>query len=924
MGKKKWYPILIICIVLMLVMNKGVLVLAASASGTTITLSKTEGSDIVVKSGSGKELTKRTGMTLYDGYQVNTGKKSYAYLMLDKTKAVKLDENTKVGIEKEGRKNEINLNSGNIFFNVNKKLTKEESVKVKTSNNTMGIRGTSGVVIAKEYRNEKGEYQGRRYEVQIYDGEGYIELREINSKKITYYTIKPGQRLIVSEVQSGKLVATKETLKLDEMPASALSEILNDEELLARVMAGLKVDKKALEEALHKNEQAQTALSEAIYQESIRSKEEIDNKKAVIYDTTPDNEQTIGNTTGDTTGNASENTSEEQKSEPTTKQLDPHVEDGIGLFSVDEIATALAGNDTYVVLNTSDLAEEYRFEGEDKELTIPAGKTLVIPDGMTISSEATVTNNGTFENNGTESFHNFGIYVNSGTIVNNGKIVNEPGSTFINSANGVIKINASGSLYNSEINMYMDMDMPRGASFTNKGVITVEDGGILKNGSMNQSEDTANMRAEQYACFVNEGTINGTISNTHVGYIVNKNTGKIGTLNKENGYLLNWATDLAITNLIGEDSNLQRPYFITVCSSQNPDLYILSRESSLEYIGIPNNGTADYTVWDTDMFAVQTNERLRENTLVITENNEAEAVLFGEGCNAGYDYYYGCTLRDALSSMCGGSDGVNECGYNSLTLKKNLILADEIGIDEMLNFNLKERNYEVYNSRKFSIFLNGYVLDFTGREESWNDSQDQLELLVYGNADASQADGIPSENQIIMGKSTNELVMHNIAFYNVGIDLKGRLDLTTIASFSNCRLDINGGTMELCSPDTLMDTGIPVYFYKTIQLNVNTNVTQQEASDVGIVIEEGRSINFELDTEEQSTFKTCVGYGIGIRVNNGGSLILGSEDSPSQSFTIEVTTSDNTTGFYVDGRGVLSAAAEIVPIGTGKAYLFVD
>ena len=67
---------------------------AAAASdvvGTTIRLAESDGT-VSVKDKSGRDKTIRDDMRLYNGYSIETGGKSYAYISLDDEKAIKLDE----------------------------------------------------------------------------------------------------------------------------------------------------------------------------------------------------------------------------------------------------------------------------------------------------------------------------------------------------------------------------------------------------------------------------------------------------------------------------------------------------------------------------------------------------------------------------------------------------------------------------------------------------------------------------------------------------------------------------------------------------------------------------------------------------------------------------------------------------------------
>ncbi|MBR4530676.1 MAG: FecR domain-containing protein [Lachnospiraceae bacterium] len=122
---------------------------AAEAEASTIRLVRTEGRTEVKQDG--KVLTQTEGMRLFSGSCVSTAESSYAWLMLDDTKAAKLDAYSEAVIEKNGGALEITLNAGRIFFDVTEKLSADESFTIRTSTMAMGIRGTIGVVEATDF-----------------------------------------------------------------------------------------------------------------------------------------------------------------------------------------------------------------------------------------------------------------------------------------------------------------------------------------------------------------------------------------------------------------------------------------------------------------------------------------------------------------------------------------------------------------------------------------------------------------------------------------------------------------------------------------------------------------------------------------------------------------------------------------------------
>ena len=124
------------------------LLLTSCGNGTsaaTMYLRKTEGA-VGVSDGEGKELTPKDNLGLYSGYQVGTQAESYAWIDLDKVKLTKLDQDSEVEINKEGKKLEIDVKSGSLFFNVTEPLTDDETMNIATATMMVGIRGTCGWV----------------------------------------------------------------------------------------------------------------------------------------------------------------------------------------------------------------------------------------------------------------------------------------------------------------------------------------------------------------------------------------------------------------------------------------------------------------------------------------------------------------------------------------------------------------------------------------------------------------------------------------------------------------------------------------------------------------------------------------------------------------------------------------------------------
>lgn len=117
----------------------------SDASAATMRLRKTEGR-VGVSDGEGKAVELTDNLGLYSGYGVDTSTESYAWIDLDSVKLAKLDADSRMEITKEGKKLEINVKSGNLFFHVTEPLDEDESMEIRTSTMAVGIRGTCGWV----------------------------------------------------------------------------------------------------------------------------------------------------------------------------------------------------------------------------------------------------------------------------------------------------------------------------------------------------------------------------------------------------------------------------------------------------------------------------------------------------------------------------------------------------------------------------------------------------------------------------------------------------------------------------------------------------------------------------------------------------------------------------------------------------------
>lgn len=161
-----------------------VMLLSASCGknkATTMKLIKTDG-DVGVENEKGKSVDLIENLGLYSGYGVGTQPKSFAWIDLDDTKLTKMDEKSDVDIKKDGKKLELVVNSGGLFFNVTKPLEDDESMNIRTSTTICGIRGTCGWVEAHDDTTYVGLFDGKVECTVIVDGKE--ETVKINAKEL--------------------------------------------------------------------------------------------------------------------------------------------------------------------------------------------------------------------------------------------------------------------------------------------------------------------------------------------------------------------------------------------------------------------------------------------------------------------------------------------------------------------------------------------------------------------------------------------------------------------------------------------------------------------------------------------------------------------------------------------------------------------
>lgn len=202
----------------------------------TMRLYKTEGT-VGITNKSDRKVSLIEDMRLYNGYQMETQEKSYAWVDLDTLKLVKLDAASEASIRKKGKKLEILLDSGNIFFNVEKPLEKDEFMNIRTSTTVIGIRGTSGWVEILD-----------RATVQVFVLEGTVELGVCNpvTGDVKVDTVSSGEKAVCKvydedEAQDIRCEILRDGYDKEDIKGFVLKEVAEDEALAEKIneMGGL-------------------------------------------------------------------------------------------------------------------------------------------------------------------------------------------------------------------------------------------------------------------------------------------------------------------------------------------------------------------------------------------------------------------------------------------------------------------------------------------------------------------------------------------------------------------------------------------------------------------------------------------------------------------------------------------------------------
>lgn len=364
---------------------------AATARATTMKLEKTEGTaTLKTQNGTARKIT--TGMRLFSGNTLATAASSYAYVSLDSSKAVKLDEKTSTTLRQSGKKLELLVKSGKLFFNVSSPLTEKEDMNIRTSTMVTGIRGTCGVV---EYVNVN---KSRLYliEGQVTLGSGKNATTVYGGQTATVVLQEkgeagesggPGENGNTEKNMEQKVYVEK--LTEASVPIFAITEILSDPVLQQKIEKTTELKIKKFEEVLEESQ-----------------KEPGEEEETKTDDTT--------------TSGGNYVPSDPQPTETTLKGSS---------VTAEKINEAFKNSDT-VTLAADDADDGNNEILPIEKLDVPENKTLVVDTVLCVgesdqtSGNINVNTGGALVINANGSLINYGELINNGTLTNNGILDN--------------------------------------------------------------------------------------------------------------------------------------------------------------------------------------------------------------------------------------------------------------------------------------------------------------------------------------------------------------------------------------------------------------------------------------------------------------------------------------------------------------------
>ena len=208
---------------------------------TTMRLLRVEGT-VNIEDSTGSTKPVIDNIRFQSGDALNTGSDGLASVGLDDTKIVTLENDSRAEFYKNNKQLELKLTKGALFFEVTEKLADDETYEIKTSNMSVGIRGTSGYVYYDEDGRESVIITDGVVKVSAYNPEtGETKTIEVHGgNKITCY-------LYSDKTEDHDTIEFDlEEISEDQLPYFPLKMLIENDRLLDKVCEYTGWDKEKL------------------------------------------------------------------------------------------------------------------------------------------------------------------------------------------------------------------------------------------------------------------------------------------------------------------------------------------------------------------------------------------------------------------------------------------------------------------------------------------------------------------------------------------------------------------------------------------------------------------------------------------------------------------------------------------------------
>ena len=449
---------LALVLVLILALGTALPIMAEDNTAKAVRLEKTEG-EVSVLSAAGKAQDARSGLRLYSGYHVITEAKSYAWLSLDTDRVAKADENTDLEIRRTRRKLEVLAASGNVYFNVNRPLEKDETLNIRTSTIAMGVRGTTGWVEVVD---------GWVSRVYLLEGSVSATVTDPVSGQSKTLTVGPGQcgefRVFDPSTPGEKVSAVLLGFSRQDVPGFVLRELVGKTELLQKIYEESGIDLRDLTEGTaaarqlrdeddhagpggEKTSSISRVEKDPVWSDGDGESESQEREVVVVYEK-PATETTL-----------------------TTDATVPQVIAALRDYSLVELRRS--GSGTFNV---------------NQALTVPAGRQLdvqgdvVVDEGVTLRVDGTMDITGNLTNHGT-------------TVVTSGDTLIVGGQTY---SDGTLEITYTGHFRMSGKGIRSLGSMKVAGRIDGAGSVVIEKGSFsMTDGEIRSSNSKAALKVEE-------------------------------------------------------------------------------------------------------------------------------------------------------------------------------------------------------------------------------------------------------------------------------------------------------------------------------------------------------------------------------------------------------------------------------------------